>query len=119
MQKSLFGKFSAGVCKGISTRAITNRTTGEQSTIIEVGIASYRTDNFGDTVETVEKIQLSKGLVAAGAPSKLIAYKGKHIMLPVWYTAYASKNGASMNTFLANDWESQLVVFNPELQKAG
>lgn len=119
MQKSLFGKFSAGVCKGISTRAITNRKTGEQSTIIEVGIASFRTDSFGDSVEIVEMIQLSKSLVAAGAPSKLVAYKGKHIMLPVWYNAYASKNGASMTTYLANDWETQLVVFNSELQKVG
>jgi hypothetical protein len=118
MLKPMFGKFIAGVCKGISTRQITNRTTGEISQIVELGISSYRQDNFGDMAETVEMVQLSKSLVSQGAPSKLANLKGQHIMVPVWYNAYASKNGAAMNTYLANDWESQLFTFKPEMAKA-
>ncbi len=118
MQKQLFGKFIAGVCKGISSRQITNRTTGEISNICELGIASFRQDSFGDMQEIVEMVQLSKALIASGAPAKLANLKGQHIMVPVWYSAYSSKNGAAMNTYLANDWEAQMVTFKPELQKA-
>lgn len=118
MQKPMFGKFIAGVCKGISSRQITNRATGEVSNIMELGIASFRNDNFGDLVETVEMVQLSKALVAAGAPSKLVNLKGKHIMVPVWYNAYTSKSGAATTTYLANDWEAQMFTFQPELSKA-
>ena len=118
MQKQLFGKFIAGVCKGISQRQITNRTTGEISNIVELGISSFRQDNFGDMAETVEMVQLSKALISSGAPARLANLKGQHIMLPVWYSAYSSKNGAAMNTYLANDWEAQMVTFKPELQKA-
>lgn len=118
MQKQLFGKFIAGVCKGISTRQITNRTTGEISNIVELGISSFRPDKFGDIAETVEMVQLSKSLVSQGAPAKLANMKGQHLFLSVWYSAYASKNGASMNCYLANDWEDQLVSFKPEMAKA-
>lgn len=118
MQKQLFGKFIAGVCKGISQRQITNRTTGEVSNIVELGISLFRQDKFGDMAETVEMVQLSKALISSGAPARLANLKGQHIILPVWYSPYSSKNGAAMNTYLANDWEAQMVTFKPELQKA-
>lgn len=108
----------SGICKGISQRSITNRNTGEISTITELGLAEFRTDEFGDVKEVVTKVQISKSLVAKGAPSKLVALKGLRIIVPVWHSAFTSKSGADFNNFLSNDWESNYFVYQEPVQAA-
>lgn len=107
-----------GICKGISQRNITNKNTGEISTITELGLAEIRKDEFGDLKELVTKVQISKSLVAKGAPGKLIQFKGQRIIVPVWHSAFNSKNGPDYNNFLSNDWENNFVVYPTEIDKA-
>lgn len=111
--KPTFGKFILGVCKGISQRNLTNRKTGENMTFTEIGIAEYKTDEYGDEVEVVTKIQLSKSQVANGVPAQVAQLKGKHIALSIWETSYVSGKGeANTNMFLTNDWQQKLHVFS-------
>lgn len=110
--KPTYGKFVLGICKGVSQRQNTNRTTGEIMTFTEIGIAEMKTDEYGDEVEVVTKIQLSKAQVSSGVPAAIAQLKGKHIALSIWETSYATKKGDSnINVFLTNDWQQKLHVF--------
>lgn len=110
--KPTYGKFLLGVCKGISQRTVTNRKTGEEMQFTEIGIAEFKTDEYGDTVEVVTKIQLSKSQVSAGVPAKIAQLKGKHLALSIWESSYVTGKGESnINVFLTNDWEPKLHVF--------
>lgn len=108
----------SGICKGISQRSITNKNTGEVSTITELGLAEFRKDEFGDVKEVVTKVQISKSLVAKGAPGKLVALKGQRLIIPVWHSAFNSKSGPDFNNFLTNDWETNYFVYSETVQAA-
>lgn len=110
--KPTFGKFLIGVCKGVSQRQATNRKTGEIMSFTEIGIAETKIDEYGDEVEVVTKIQLSKSQVSAGVPAAIANLKGKHIALSIWESSYVTGKGESnINVFLTNDWQQKLHVF--------
>lgn len=114
------GQALIGVFKGVKQRSITNRTTGEISTILEAGIATYMQDGFGGEKEEIMLVSLSREQISNGTPRKLEMHIGKTVILPVWYRAYATKTGAAMNAYLTNDWEQTIfVVPDQPLQKVG
>lgn len=114
------GQAVIGHFKGVKQRSITNRTTGEISTLLEAGIATYLDDGFGGTTEEIMMVSLSRDQITKGVASKLERFIGKTVILPVWYRAYATKTGAAMNAYLTNDWEQTIfVVPDQPLQKVG
>lgn len=114
------GQAVIGHFKGVKQRSITNRTTGEISTILEAGVATYLPDGFGGTTENIIMVSLSREQISQGVASKLERFKDKTVILPVWYRAYATRTGAAMNAYLTNDWEQTIfVVPDQPLAKVG
>ncbi|MDR6982889.1 hypothetical protein J2X32_001507 [Rheinheimera pacifica] len=112
------GDAAIGICKGVSQRTFTNRTTGEIMTFTELGLATTTVDNFGYVQEQTKIIALSKTLIDSGAVSKLNALKDKRLILPVWNRSYKTKSGADHTCYLANDWEQTHFVMQDKLKAA-
>lgn len=115
---NITGQAVVGHFKGLKQRSITNRTTGEISTILEAGVATYMNDGFGGVKEEIMMISLSRDQISNGTAAKLQTLTGKTVILPVWYRAYATRTGAAMNAYLTNDWEQSFFVVPEQQQKA-
>ncbi|WP_337843155.1 DNA-binding protein [Rheinheimera sp.] len=108
-----------GTYMGVRQRQITNRATGEVSTIAEAGFSTLLDNGFGGVTEEITMVSLSKAQMVDGTSSKLQPFIGKSIMVPVWVRSYPLQGGkAGQNIYLSNDWHSQVVVLQEPAAKA-
>jgi hypothetical protein len=86
---------------------------GQTKETLYCGIAFHSEGRYGELVETVMDVMISKNLIQKGIPAKLAAFNGKQVTLPVFVTPWS--NGKGTTTFLGNDVEQ---LFNPQQVKA-
>lgn len=117
-QIKIQGHCIIGICKGVSSRTWTNRTTGEVMTFTELGIGIDSVDQFGYSQEQLVLVTLTKAQIADGTVTKIQALKDKRVAFPVWCRAFNTKNGGDMSIYLTNDWHDKKVELPAPLKAA-